>query len=79
MLWAAIYFSVVYKSSQNSKRVCRVRRKSSGTGTRTRVFRVRAEHPNQLDYAGDTGISWERVALYQRKLFARRIGSDKFV
>ena len=26
---------------------------SSATGTRTRVFRVRAEHPNQLDYGGD--------------------------
>ena len=27
--------------------------KVSATGTRTRVFRVRAEHPNQLDYGGD--------------------------
>ena len=26
--------------------------KFSATGTRTRVFRVRAEHPNQLDYGG---------------------------
>ena len=26
---------------------------SSGTGTRTRVARVRAEYPNQLDYTGD--------------------------
>jgi hypothetical protein len=26
--------------------------KSSATGTRTRVARVRAEHPNQLDYSG---------------------------
>ena len=26
--------------------------KNSPTGTRTRVFRVRAEHPNQLDYGG---------------------------
>ena len=26
--------------------------KGSATGTRTRVFRVRAEHPNQLDYGG---------------------------
>ena len=27
-------------------------RKSSATGTRTRVARVRAEYPNQLDYGG---------------------------
>ena len=26
---------------------------SSATGTRTRVARVRAEYPNQLDYSGD--------------------------
>ena len=26
--------------------------KSSATGTRTRVARVRAEYPNQLDYSG---------------------------
>ena len=27
--------------------------KYSATGTRTRVARVRAEYPNQLDYSGD--------------------------
>ena len=27
-------------------------KKNSATGTQTRVFRVRAEHPNQLDYGG---------------------------
>ena len=27
--------------------------RSSATGTRTRVARVRAEYPNQLDYSGD--------------------------
>ena len=27
-------------------------RKDSATGTRTRVARVRAEYPNQLDYSG---------------------------
>ena len=26
--------------------------KNSATGTRTRVARVRAEYPNQLDYSG---------------------------
>ena len=26
--------------------------KTSATGTRTRVARVRAEYPNQLDYSG---------------------------
>ena len=26
---------------------------NSATGTRTRVARVRAEYPNQLDYSGD--------------------------
>ena len=30
----------------------RVHRINSGTGTRTRVARVRAEYPNQLDYTG---------------------------
>ena len=30
-------------------------RKSSATGTRTRVARVRAEYPNQLDYSGSSG------------------------
>ena len=31
---------------------CQPMRKSSATGTRTRVARVRAEYPNQLDYSG---------------------------
>ena len=29
-----------------------VHRDNSATGTRTRVARVRAEYPNQLDYSG---------------------------
>ena len=29
-----------------------VSNKNSATGTRTRVTRVRAEYPNQLDYSG---------------------------
>ena len=28
-------------------------KRDSATGTRTRVARVRAEYPNQLDYSGD--------------------------
>ena len=34
--------------------------KSSATGTRTRVARVRAEYPNQLDYSG----SWLRSVAF---------------
>jgi hypothetical protein len=30
---------------------------NSATGTRTRVARVRAEYPNQLDYSGDATLS----------------------
>ena len=30
---------------------------NSATGTRTRVTRVRAEYPNQLDYSGDGGLA----------------------
>ena len=33
--------------------------KYSATGTRTRVARVRAEYPNQLDYSGSVGQSLE--------------------
>jgi hypothetical protein len=29
---------------------------NSATGTRTRVARVRAEYPNQLDYSGDASV-----------------------
>jgi extradiol dioxygenase family protein len=29
----------------------------SATGTRTRVARVRAEYPNQLDYSGSCGVA----------------------
>ena len=29
---------------------------NSGTGTRARVARVRAEYPNQLDYTGAGGV-----------------------
>ena len=30
---------------------------NSATGTRTRVARVRAEYPNQLDYSGDGALA----------------------
>ena len=35
----------------------RVGGKNSATGTRTRVARVRAEYPNQLDYSGIVSAS----------------------
>ena len=34
------------------KRSSMLCRQNSATGTRTRVARVRAEYPNQLDYSG---------------------------
>ena len=41
-------------------------RRNSATGTRTRVARVRAEYPNQLDYSGfwwGNKISYDGVKL----------------
>ena len=35
------------------------RHTNSATGTRTRVARVRAEHPNQLDYSG--AAAWRNI------------------
>ena len=49
---------------------------NSATGTRTRVARMRAEYPNQLDYSGDAnmkrashilllqGLSWNIMAYH---------------
>ena len=34
---------------------------NSATGTRTRVARVRAEYPNQLDYGGADGEIWSHT------------------
>ena len=34
--------------------------RNSATGTRTRVARVRAEYPNQLDYSGV--VPWSRIS-----------------
>ena len=43
-----------YRSSVLRRAACiqHARRENSATGTRTRVARVRAEYPNQLDYSG---------------------------
>jgi hypothetical protein len=38
---------------------------NSATGTRTRVARVRAEYPNQLDYSGACSLVAEYGALGQ--------------
>ena len=43
---------------------------NSATGTRTRVARVRAEYPNQLDYSG----SWKAFVMRALQIFARDLG-----
>ena len=45
----------------NNNRVLPRQIKHSATGTRTRVARVRAEYPNQLDYSGSCGFRFARV------------------
>ena len=47
--------------------------KNSATGTRTRVARVRAEYPNQLDYSGF--CFFDIVAMYVIKLRSSRRSS----
>jgi hypothetical protein len=45
-----------YDVRRSEANVCHKKRlgnKNSATGTRTRVARVRAEYPNQLDYSGE--------------------------
>ena len=37
-----------------------VHRDNSATGTRTRVARVRADYPNQLDYSGSDGAMLQK-------------------
>ena len=37
---------------------------NSAAGTRTRVARVKAEYPNQLDYSGDANVM-QTKELYQ--------------
>ena len=39
---------------------------NSGTGTRARVARVRAEYPNQLDYTG-AGTDFTGVSMMSKK------------
>ena len=41
------------KNQKDSTARCFIALSNSPTGTRTRVTRVRAEYPNQLDYSGD--------------------------
>ena len=45
---AGAFESISYRLAQSNIKVKRY----SATGTRTRVARVRAEYPNQLDYSG---------------------------
>ena len=54
-------------SSQSAQRLrfARVQRLNSAAGTRTRVTRVRAEYPNQLDYGGFAGASNRVHILYR--------------
>ena len=40
------------RRAQNAVTRCNLSMTYSATGTRTRVARVRAEYPNQLDYSG---------------------------
>ena len=52
---------------------------NSATGTRTRVARVRAEYPNQLDYSGDAALEGARCvcdAIYFcRHLLLQHLGT----
>ena len=45
-------------------------RKNSAAGTRTRVARVRAEYPNQLDYSGST--TTRRMQMHLCKILRTR-------
>ena len=49
---------------------------NSATGTRTRVARVRAEYPNQLDYSGVGSRSWFRVLPREIQVALQGPGSD---
>ena len=53
--------------------------KSSATGTRTRVARVRAEYPNQLDYSGryiDTNLVGCGLPMFLR-ILAHRVKGER--
>ena len=45
---------------------------NSATGTRTRVARVRAKYPNQLDYSGDA----KRLLSFHTKLAQLHCGLE---
>ena len=47
----------------------------SATGTRTRVARVRAEYPNQLDYGG-SAVEW--IKINNKIIFTTRLVSVQF-
>ena len=47
----------------------------SATGTRTRVARVRAEYPNQLDYGG-SAVEW--IKIKNKIIFTTRLVSVEF-
>jgi hypothetical protein len=46
---------------------------NSATGTRTRVARVRAEYPNQLDYSGDAALEGSRCVCASSVYFCRHL------
>ena len=51
--------------------------KSSATGTRTRVARVRAEYPNQLDYSGSCLCSVAFQWLWRVRLLWAALGASR--
>ena len=58
--------------TQRGDCVCHCSKSNSATGTRTRVARVRAEYPNQLDYSGAEKIRrWHSILLQAFGLSAR--------
>ena len=46
---------------------------NSATGTRTRVARVRAEYPNQLDYSGVEVNAAPTVRVYFQRMNIQRM------
>ena len=54
------------------------REKISDAGTRTRVARVRAEYPNQLDYIGARAILWAGGSVQTKEVLGSFVqGVDK--
>ena len=52
---------------------------NSATGTRTRVARVRAEYPNQLDYSGDDDLGKHFVLSGQLRSFGTTDASTSLI